>query len=643
MYLITGGAGGLGFIFAKEIASQVKQPVLILTGRSALSADQQLQLSELQRLGARTEYRRVDVTQTEAASELITRITADYGDLHGVIHSAGLLKDNYLMNKTNEELKQVLAPKVKGLVNVDEATEHLALDFFILFSSISSITGSAGQADYAMANAFMDSYAAYRNALVTAMYRHGQTLSINWPLWKEGGMRVNKETEKMTMKNTGVTAMRTETGIQALYKGLAFDKDNVIVMEGIKDMMREKLSQKPPSEDVPNKPAQEPVTQIARMDQDSLLDQIQDILKQAISQLLKIKTKEIDPDMEFNQYGFDSITLTEFANILNEQYKLDLAPTIFFEHATVSAFAAYLSAEYQDTFSAQFAVPVKEDLPVQPAEKAMKDIRFSTENRFGKPKELPVKKAAEHAPEPEPIAIVGMSGVFPKAKDVEEYWMNLKEGTDCITEVPKDRWDWREYYGDPLKEANKTNVKWGGFIDGVADFDPLFFGISPLEAEQMEPQQRLLMTYAWKAIEEAGHSAQSLSGTKTGLFIGTGNTGYSSLLSNVDIEGSAAANMSPSAGPNRVSYFLNIHGPSEPIDTACSSSLVAIHHAVCAIEAGNCEMAIAGGVNTVVTPQGHIAYDKAGALSKEGKCKTFSDKADGFAVSEGAGILFLKN
>ncbi|CAM2145834.1 Polyketide synthase PksN [Paraburkholderia tropica] len=642
VYLITGGAGGLGFIFAKEIASQVKQPVLILTGRSALSADQQLQLSELQRLGARTEYRRVDVTQTEAASELITRITADYGDLHGVIHSAGLLKDNYLMNKTNEELKQVLAPKVKGLVNVDEATEHLALDFFILFSSISSITGSAGQADYAMANAFMDSYAAYRNALVTAMYRHGQTLSINWPLWKEGGMRVNKETEKMTMKNTGVTAMRTETGIQALYKGLAFDKDNVIVMEGIKDMMREKLSQKPPSEDVPNKPAQEPVTQIARMDQDSLLDQIQDILKQAISQLLKIKTKEIDPDMEFNQYGFDSITLTEFANILNEQYKLDLAPTIFFEHATVSAFAAYLSAEYQDTFSAQFAVPVKEDLPVQPAEKAMKDIRFSTENRFGKPKELPVKKAAEHAPEPEPIAIVGMSGVFPKAKDVEEYWMNLKEGTDCITEVPKDRWDWREYYGDPLKEANKTNVKWGGFIDGVADFDPLFFGISPLEAEQMEPQQRLLMTYAWKAIEEAGHSAQSLSGTKTGLFIGTGNTGYSSLLSNVDIEGSAAANMSPSAGPNRVSYFLNIHGPSEPIDTACSSSLVAIHHAVCAIEAGNCEMAIAGGVNTVVTPQGHIAYDKAGALSKEGKCKTFSDKADGFAVSEGAGILFLK-
>lgn len=190
----------LGLFFAKEIARQAEQPVLILTGRSALNADQQAELNELQQLGARAEYRQVDVTQTEAASELITSITSDYEDLNGVIHSAGLIKDNYLMSKTNEELTQVLAPKVKGLVNVDEATEHLALDFFILFSSISSVAGSAGQADYAMANAFMDSYAAYRNALVTAMYRHGQTLSINWPLWKEGGMRANKEIENMTLK-----------------------------------------------------------------------------------------------------------------------------------------------------------------------------------------------------------------------------------------------------------------------------------------------------------------------------------------------------------------------------------------------------------------------------------------------------------
>nr|MDH3093125.1 polyketide synthase [Bacillus velezensis] len=230
------------------------------------------------------------------------------------------------------------------------------------------------------------------------------------------------------------------------------------------------------------------------------------------------------------------------------------------------------------------------------------------------------------------------------AEDIEAYWQNLKEGKDCMTEIPKDRWDWRDYYGDPAKEANKTNVNQGGFIDGIAEFDPLFFGISPREAEQMDPQRRLLLTHAWKAIEDAGYASKSLSGTKTGVFIGTGNTGYGSLLANADaeIEGSSAANTSPSVGPNRVSYTLNLHGPSEPIDTACSSSLVAIHHAVSSIEEGTCDMALAGGINTIVLPDVYISFDKAGALSKEGRCKTFSDQADGFAHGEGAGLFFLK-
>ncbi|MCY7570453.1 beta-ketoacyl reductase, partial [Bacillus safensis] len=210
-----------------------------------------------------------------------------------------------------------------------------------------------GQADYSMANAFMDSYAAYRNALVTSMYRHGKTLSINWPLWKEGGMHVDEETEKMTLKNTGVTAMRTETGIQALYKGLAYGTNNVIVMEGIRDIMKDKLFQKTPSAAAPKETVQEPVDPAAAIEDGALSNQIEEVLKQEISQLLKIKPEEIDADVEFNQYGFDSITLTEFANKLNDEYKLDLTPTIFFEYATVNTFAAYLSEEYLDKFTAQ--------------------------------------------------------------------------------------------------------------------------------------------------------------------------------------------------------------------------------------------------------------------------------------------------
>lgn len=191
---------GLGFIFAKEIARKVKEPTLVLTGRSALSENQRMQLQSLESLGAKAEYKQADVTNAQTAADLVKTIETEYGGLHGIIHSAGVMKDQYIAKKTTEEFYSVLAPKTDGFVNLDEATEHLALDFFIVFSSISGVTGNAGQADYAAANAFMDSYAAYRNALVTAMYRHGHTLSVNWPLWKNGGMQVNEEMAKLTEK-----------------------------------------------------------------------------------------------------------------------------------------------------------------------------------------------------------------------------------------------------------------------------------------------------------------------------------------------------------------------------------------------------------------------------------------------------------
>jgi polyketide synthase PksN len=227
------------------------------------------------------------------------------------------------------------------------------------------------------------------------------------------------------------------------------------------------------------------------------------------------------------------------------------------------------------------------------------------------------------------------------AKDIETYWKNLAEEKDCISEIPKDRWDWEAIYGDPEQEDNKSNAKWGGFIDGVYEFDPLFFGISPKEAQLMDPQQRLLMEYIWLAIEDAGYSGSSLAGSQTGLFIGTMNSGYG-MRANLPIEGYSATGAAPCVGPNRMSYFLDIHGPSEPIDTACSSSLVAVHRAVKSILSGECIQAIAGGVNTLLMSEAQISLNKAGMLSIDGHCKTFSDKANGYVRGEGAGMFFLK-
>lgn len=160
----------------------------------------------------------------------------------------------------------------------------------------------------------------------------------------------------------------------------------------------------------------------------------------------------------------------------------------------------------------------------------------------------------------------------------------------------------------------------------------------------MDPQQRLLMMYAWKVIEDAGYAPQSFSGSNTALFAGIANHDFSGLVSKVDVkvEGYTSTGIISSVGPNRISYFLNIHGPSEPIDTACSSSLVAIHRAVCAIQMGDCDMAIAGGVHALLSPQFYISFNKAGMLSEDGRCKTFSDRANGYVRGEGVGMILLK-
>ncbi|MEK3951688.1 SDR family NAD(P)-dependent oxidoreductase [Paenibacillus sp. FSL H7-0703] len=645
VYLITGGAGGLGLIFAREITDKVHKAVLILTGRSTLDEGKRAEIKKMEALGARIIYRQVDVTQEQAVTDLIQEIQEEFGNINGIIHSAGVIRDNRILQKNSEEILRVLAPKVLGTVNLDQASKNLPLDFFILFSSVAGGLGNQGQADYSAANAFMDAYAGYRNTLIASKQRQGQTLSINWPLWKEGGMRIDEETEKLVRQRTGMSGMSTSSGIQALYRGMTAGVDQVMVMEGNLAKMKKTMG----LITTPETRQPEKVTGISEASSESnavpdLLDKVQAAMIQAVSKLLKVKLEDIDEHVELSEYGFDSILLTQFTNNINHLYRLELTPDIFFEYTTIHDFTRYLVDEYDAVLGEQFAVHARTEPAVQAVEDGREDstrgrrqrFRFAGGNVLSNPQ---LTQAA-----PEPIAIVGMSGVFPMARDVDEFWKNLEEGRDCITEIPEDRWDWKTYYGDPEQEANKTNIKWGGFIDGIYEFDPLFFGISPREAALMDPQQRLLMTYIWKAIEDAGIQAGSLSGTRTGIFVGTANSGYSGMIyqGNMGVEAYSSSGMAPSVGPNRMSYFLNIHGPSEPVETACSSSLVAIHRAVRAIEDGSCEMAIAGGVNVIITPELHISFNKAGMLCEDGRCKTFSNKANGYVRGEGAGMLFLK-
>ncbi|MDU5207308.1 MAG: polyketide synthase [Enterococcus faecium] len=235
-----------------------------------------------------------------------------------------------------------------------------------------------------------------------------------------------------------------------------------------------------------------------------------------------------------------------------------------------------------------------------------------------------------------------MSGRFPAAENVCEYWSNLKNGQDCISRISEDD-IFRKEYKNYLEQIDSDIML--GCLNNIADFDPLFFNISPREAEVMDPQQRIFLEEAWKAIEDAGYSNEEMSGKKCGVFVGNTMGDYSNILSKSVIENKMDifSGISPSILPARISYFLNLKGPSIAIDTACSSSLVAVHLAYKSIISGECDMALAGGVRLMLTPELYKQSNNAGMLSSSNKCKPFDNSADGIVLGEAVGIVVLKD
>jgi acyl transferase domain-containing protein len=254
--------------------------------------------------------------------------------------------------------------------------------------------------------------------------------------------------------------------------------------------------------------------------------------------------------------------------------------------------------------------------------------------------------AAERA-RSEPIAIVGLGCRFPGgASDPDAYWRLLRDGVDAIREVPGERWDAGRYHDPDPQTPGTTPGRHGAFLHGIDRFDPQFFGIAPREANAMDPQHRLLLEVAWEALEHAGIAATALRGTRGGVFIGLCVDDYASLglrggdptrITAHDASGNALA-----FGAGRLSYVLGLHGPSLVLDTACSSSLVAVHLACRSLRAGECDLALAGGVQLNLTPEVTICLARTGALAPDGRCKTFDAAADGFGRGEGCGVVVLK-
>ncbi len=245
----------------------------------------------------------------------------------------------------------------------------------------------------------------------------------------------------------------------------------------------------------------------------------------------------------------------------------------------------------------------------------------------------------------DPIAIVGIGCRFPGGvNSPESFWKVLENGVDAITDIPSDRWDIDALYDADRTVNGKTYVRRGGFIDGVGDFDPEFFGISPREAAHIDPQQRLLLEVAYEALEDAGEVPEDLSGKPVGVFVGYYIHDYAhiQLFDRNLINVHTGTGTAMSIGANRISYLFNFQGPSVALDTACSSSLVAVHLACQSILNGESDLALAGGVNTILRPEMTVAMSKASMLAPDGYCKSFDERANGYVRSEGAGIVLLK-
>ncbi|WAN69939.1 polyketide synthase [Moorena producens JHB] len=246
----------------------------------------------------------------------------------------------------------------------------------------------------------------------------------------------------------------------------------------------------------------------------------------------------------------------------------------------------------------------------------------------------------------EAIAIIGMGCRVPGGASIPEaFWDILQNGVDAITEVPPDRWPINKYYDSDPTTPGKISTRYGGFVEQLQEFDANFFGISPKETIHLDPQQRLLLEVSWEALERSGINPQQLTGTSTGVFVGICGSDYTQKILTQGLEQIDAylgTGNSHSTASGRISYLLGLKGPSLAVDTACSSSLVSIHLATTSLRNRECDLALAGGVNALISPEFSINFSKAGMLSPDGRCKTFDATADGFVRSEGCGMVVLK-
>ncbi|MFJ1268719.1 SDR family NAD(P)-dependent oxidoreductase [Legionella lytica] len=624
VYLITGGLGGLGYLVAQHLALH-HQAKLVVSGRSSLSETQLKQIADLEQQGAAVLYVQADVSRSDEAQALIRQTKQHFGVINGIIHAAGITQDGFIGHKTMEAIAAVLAPKVQGACYLHAASSKEALDFFVVFSSVAAIFGNAGQSDYAYANCFLDAFAQEREQQRSQGHCSGLTLSINWPFWEDGGMALAPEYRQELERNLGIVSLSKTQGLTALMHALEHAQTQCIVLPGYQGQLRQALERhaRVAKTTAPSTANASP----------GLHAQTEGWLKALIAESVKLAPAQLDKEQAFEHYGIDSLMIIQLNQRLEQEFS-GLPKTLFFEYQNLATLTDYFVKYHAPQLALRFST----SSPIPQGKTPSSSLTIPTKRL-----QLPRNQKTANSVTKDDIAIIGISGRFPQAQNLAEFWDNLQAGKDCITEIPSERWDLLHYFAAEKDALGKTYSKWGGFLQDVDKFDPLFFNISPREAALMDPQERLFLETAWQTIEDAGYAREQLAGGKVGVYVGVMYGEYQLFASEYqDSQHFAPTNSVFASIANRVSYFFDFHGPSIALDTMCSSSLTAIHLACQSLREGECQLALAGGVNLSLHPNKYLLLSHGKFLASDGHCRSFGEGGDGYVPGEAVGAVLLK-
>ncbi|WP_406406733.1 type I polyketide synthase [Streptomyces halstedii] len=633
--LLTGGTGAVGPHLARWLA-RGGATHLVLPGRRGAQAPGAAELAaELAALGVRLTLPVCDLADRQAVAALLTGLETAGDPVTAVVHAAAFVALAPLDGTPMSAFEQIVAAKAAGAEHLDALLDR-ELDAFVLFSSIAGVWGSGDHGAYAAANAYLGALAQHRRA------RGLTATTIDWGIWQAENPwqdRVaGEDADLFKLEQHGLPRIAPDLAVHALRQALDDDETVLAVADVDWERFAAVFTSARPSPLLTGIPEARRALEAATGDPEAptaaLLRRrlaalgeseqhrlLLDLVRTHAAAVLGHATVDaIRPGKAFQDMGFASLTAVELRNRLNAATGLRLPSTLIFDHPSSTALAQEIRTELLG--------------------------RQATEPRSSDP-DPSAPDAAAHPPAPddEPIAIVSMACRFPGGIGTpEDLWRLLADGGDAVSDFPTDRgWDVETLYDPDPDHPGTSTTRRGGFLHDAADFDAEFFGISPREALAMDPQQRLLLETTWEAIERAAIDPAALRGSRTGVFTGVNYADYAAVVAQSDEgDGHLLTGSAPSVVSGRVAYTLGLEGPAVTLDTACSSSLVAMHLAGRALRGGDCSLAVVGGVAVMATPGALISFSRQRGLAEDGRCKAFSDDADGMGMGEGVGVLLLE-